>query len=249
MDKTNKHKVMAAMVRAFFEAFTSGIVDCRTSDVKEKFSPQTIKRLMLNHYEQIAPAFHDIMFYHIACLNYKYDEIEKKIRQLADRKTDTTDMMKVACRTAVLHKSMVDEYKRNFEELLKGKYISVTDHLKNYSRPKAGTTSEVDTDLAIRAVVRTVMEAYTKGIKCGGTGKASLHQASIFRLMLDAMTVLIDNGQPSLSDAENGRGLNGMFMKACRTEHNFEVMTEEMDNTYRYLVDAEGIVSRDDTTN
>ena len=59
MEKTEKYKLLGVLIRGFFEAFASGIIDSEVQDAKEKFLPKTVKRVMLDHYEQISEAFHD----------------------------------------------------------------------------------------------------------------------------------------------------------------------------------------------
>ena len=63
MEKTEKYKLLGVLIRGFFEAFASGIIDSEVQDAKEKFLPKTVKRVMLDHYEQISEAFHDTLFY------------------------------------------------------------------------------------------------------------------------------------------------------------------------------------------
>ena len=93
------------------------------------------------------------------------------------------------------------------------------------------------------------MLAYARGIRQAGTGKASLHQATVFRLLLEAMTVLLHDRQMSLTGIDETDGLDAIFVKACRSEHNFHVLTREMDRTYGELVESEGIISQDDKAN
>ena len=52
--KTDKHKLQAALVRSFFDAFSSGVIDCGQGSVQERRQPQNVKRAMLDYYEQIA---------------------------------------------------------------------------------------------------------------------------------------------------------------------------------------------------
>lgn len=242
----DKYKVLAALVRGFFEGFTAGIIDCYVTDAKEKFQSKTIKKVMLNHYEQISDAFDDIMFYPLSGLNYTQENLEKKLREFDPDKVTMIDILKMLCRTKVFYDSMIAEYQRNFEQLLQGRIITVKEHSKLYTRHN--DEKPVDSDTAISLTVNTVMVAYARGIKMSGTGKASLHQATIFRLMIDTMATLTGNEVPSI-DTKNGQGLSELFMKACKTEHNFEVMTNEMDRTYTELMESEGIISNDDSAN
>ncbi len=247
MEKTDKYKLMATLVRGFFGGYASGVIDCHVSDSHEKFRPQTVKKVMLEHYGKIADIFHDTVFYPIAVMNFSYEDVEKIIRQADPKQTDMMALMKTVCATDELHEAMIAEYKRNFSLLLGGHYASVPEHFKTYTR-NTGAPDQVDTEKAIRLTVRTVMTAYARGIRNGGTGKASLHQPTLFRLLLDAMTTLLCDGPLSRQDADRG-GLGGLFLKACQTESNLNIMTDEMEHTYNSLVENEGIIAHDDRAN
>ena len=53
--KINSYKAVAALTRAFFEAYTNGILDGSTeaNNKENKRSPQAVKQAMLEHYEEI----------------------------------------------------------------------------------------------------------------------------------------------------------------------------------------------------
>ena len=189
MDKI--YKVVAALVRSFFEAFSSGIVDCHIKTEADRFRPLSVKKAMLNHYEAVGEVFNDTLFYPLSCINYTMDEIEGELRKADMRHATMTDLVKLACRSDAVYAAMVAEY----------------------------------------------------------TGKASLHQATVFRLLLEAMTVLLHDRQMSLTGIDETDGLDAIFVKACRSEHNFHVLTREMDRTYGELVESEGIISQDDKAN
>ena len=80
-EKIDKYKVQAALVRSFFDAFSHGVIDSQVEDPKEKTTPQSVKKLMLEHYEHIAPAFFDTMFFPLAAMNYKYEDIAALARE------------------------------------------------------------------------------------------------------------------------------------------------------------------------
>lgn len=67
--KTDKHKLQAALVRSFFDAFSSGVIDCGQGSVQERRQPQNVKRAMLDYYEQIAPAFFETVFFPLAVIH------------------------------------------------------------------------------------------------------------------------------------------------------------------------------------
>lgn len=253
------------MVRSFFDAFSHGVIESQVEDRKEKTTPQSVKKLMLEHYEHIAPAFFDIMFFPLAAMNYKYEEIAALAREAQQRGDDMMALVRTACGNEAYYNAMVEEYKRNFSMLLAGKYLSNADHLEGYVRKaKEETEASVDSDRAIELTVRVVMFAYVRGLRQTGEDARSdrsvhlgqvhplgegarfdrsvhlgqvhpLRGATLFRLMLDAMNILLLDEAVDFADAE-AADLASLFLKVCQTQHNFTVMTNEMDRTYSELM-------------
>lgn len=234
-------------MRSFFDAFSHGVIESQVEDRKEKTTPQSVKKLMLEHYEHIAPAFFDTMFFPLAAMNYKYEEIAALAREAQQRGDDMMALVRTACGDEAYYNAMVEEYKRNFSMLLAGKYLSNADHLEGYVRKaKEETEASVDSDRAIELTVRVVMFAYVRGLRQTGEGarfdrSAHLGQvhplrgATLFRLMLDAMNILLLDKAVDFADAE-AADLASLFLKVCQTQHNFTVMTNEMDRTYSELM-------------
>lgn len=235
------------MVRSFFDAFSHGVIESQVEDRKEKTTPQSVKKLMLEHYEHIAPAFFDTMFFPLAAMNYKYEDIAALAREAQQRGDDMMALVRTACGDEAYYNAMVEEYKRNFSMLLAGRYLSNADHLEGYVRKaKEETEASVDSDRAIELTVRVVMFAYVRGLRQTGEGarfdrSAHLGQvhplrgATLFRLMLDAMNILLLDEAVDFADAE-AADLASLFLKVCQTQHNFTVMTDEMDRTYSELM-------------
>lgn len=263
-EKIDKYKVQAALVRSFFDAFSHGVIESQVEDPKEKTTPQSVKKLMLEHYEHIAPAFFDTMFFPLAAMNYKYEDIAALAREAQQRGDDMMALVRTACGDEAYYNAMVEEYKRNFSMLLAGRYLSNADHLEGYVRKaEAETEASVDSDRAIELTVRVVMFAYVRGLRQTGEdarSDRSVHlrqvhplgedarfdrsvhlrqvqpnQATLFRLMLDAMNILLLDEAVDFADAE-AADLASLFLKVCQTQHNFTVMTDEMDRTYSELM-------------
>lgn len=234
-------------MRSFFDAFSHGVIESQVEDRKEKTTPQSVKKLMLEHYEHIAPAFFDIMFFPLAAMNYKYEDIAALARETQQRGDDMMALVRTACGDEAYYNAMVEEYKRNFSMLLAGRYLSNADHLEGYVRKaKEETEASVDSDRAIELTVRVVMFAYVRGLRQTGESarfdrSAHLGQvhplrgATLFRLMLDATNILLLDEAVDFADAE-AADLASLFLKVCQTQHNFTVMTDEMDRTYSELM-------------
>lgn len=235
-EKIDKYKVQAALVRSFFDAFSHGVIESQVEDPKEKTTPQSVKKLMLEHYEHIAPAFFDTMFFPLAAMNYKYEDIAALAREAQQRGDDMMALVRTACGDEAYYNAMVEEYKRNFSMLLAGRYLSNADHLEGYVRKAENETeASVDSDRAIELTVRVVMFAYVRGLRQTKKEGKQPNQATLFRLMLDAMNILLLDEAVDFADAE-AADLASLFLKVCQTQHNFTVMTDEMDRTYSELM-------------
>lgn len=223
-------------MRSFFDAFSHGVIESQVEDPKEKTTPQSVKKLMLEHYEHIAPAFFDTMFFPLAAMNYKYEDIAALAREAQKRGDDMMALVRTACGDEAYYNAMVEEYKRNFSMLLAGRYLSNADHLEGYVRKAEDETeASVDSDRAIELTVRVVMFAYVRGLRQTKKEGKQPNQATLFRLMLDAMNILLLDEAVDFADAE-AADLASLFLKVCQTQHNFTVMTDEMDRTYSELM-------------
>ena len=214
-------------MRSFFDAFSHGVIESQVEDPKEKTTPQSVKKLMLEHYEHIAPAFFDTMFFPLAAMNYKYEDIAALAREAQQRGDDMMALVRTACGDEAYYNAMVEEYKRNFSMLLAGRYLSNADHLEGYVRKAEDETeASVDSDRSVGALL--ARSVHLRQVH-------PLRGATLFRLMLDAMNILLLDEAVDFADAE-AADLASLFLKVCQTQHNFTVMTDEMDRTYSELM-------------
>jgi hypothetical protein len=233
MREIDKYKVVAALVRGFFEAFTSGVIDCHVSDRHEKTAPKTIKQTMLNHYGSIAREFHDQLTYTIATMNYDMVTIAAKVREEQKNGLTPERLLRVVCTDDAMHQAVVTEYKRNFALLLNGRYATAQEHFDNYTR-NTGEKATIDTTAAIRMTVKTVIESYVRGVRCSMEENARIDRVTILLLLINTMNLLL-NDEPLGEDAAEARDLNDVLLKACRTEGNIKTLLEEMDATFTRL--------------
>ena len=112
---------------------------------EDRNSAQTVKKLMLEHYEHIAPVFFDTLFFPLAAMNFEYADIERVVREAQQKGDDMMALVKTACASDAMYEAMVTEYKRNFSNLLAGRYASTADHLLSYTKGEGA--EDIDTDL------------------------------------------------------------------------------------------------------
>ena len=225
MMKIRKDRVLAALVRSFFEAFANGVMDGKGMTPDEKQQPRLVKQSMLESYDKVAVVFHEVMLHPIASMSYSFEELKAALRSAGETTISAERLMQVACQSPSLHSAMVEEYKRNFVKLLQGGKYTVAEHLSLYIR--CDGAGLVDCDTAIRSTVAAVIKGYAGGVCLTEGGK--LRQPTILRLMMGAMSVLL-NGIVEPSPAPRGTSeLGSMFLKVCGTPHNVTVMANEMD--------------------
>lgn len=232
MQTTDKYKVVATLVRSFFKAFSTGIIESQTSPKDGKQQPQAVKRIMLEHYEHIAPAFLDTLFYPLAVMNFQYEEVETIVTNAQKEDLSMMELVRKVCKDASLYQVLVDAYKRNFSCLLAGKTPSLEEYFNSIIRCTTPSNNSIDQDKAIRLAVHTTMSAYAQGLKQTLENTHSFQHATVLVLMLDTMNALLADAPISYSDDED---LSSLFLKVCQSQHNVEVMAKEMDTVYEEL--------------
>ena len=163
--KVNKYKVLATLVRSFFDAFSSGIIDNTAADKSatpaDRHTPKAVKQMMLDHYEHIAPVFMDTMFFPLAAMNYEYSDIERVVREAQQRGDDMMALVRTACGDDAMYEAMVSEYKRNMELLLCGIFSVTPEQASQYTR--CNSIGNMPQDNAEAIINRIANKAYEKG--------------------------------------------------------------------------------------
>ena len=161
MEQVNKDRVIAVAVNTFFKYFVTGIIEAdNTIPLDQRFEPAYLKRLMLEHYEQVSVAFNREAFFTFARMNYEDDQLEQEIRAFASSSTDAMALMRFACRTQEFYDTMVSEYKRNFELLLCGALETAEEQAEHYTQsPALGTIGVERADLLLSSLAQHAYEA------------------------------------------------------------------------------------------
>lgn len=157
-----KDIAIAALVRAFFKYYVTGLLETQTSvDPQERFEPKNIKRIMLDRYEHISKLFNQEAFYALSRMNYEAEEIEHLLKEFVTEHTTDMDLVRFACRTDDMYNVMVEEYRRNFTNLLAGHIETQDEHVSAYTRrPELG---EIAIDTAESIINRMATRAYELG--------------------------------------------------------------------------------------
>lgn len=157
-----KDIAIAALVRAFFKYYVTGLLETQTDvDPQERFEPKNIKRIMLDRYEHISKLFNQEAFYALSRMNYEAEEIEHLLKEFVTEHTTDMELVRFACRTDDMYNVMVEEYRRNFTNLLAGHIETQDEHVSAYTRrPELG---EIAIDTAENIINRMAARAYELG--------------------------------------------------------------------------------------
>ncbi|MBO5185997.1 MAG: hypothetical protein J6B91_02970 [Prevotella sp.] len=247
MEQTDKYKALAAFIRGYFTAYINGIYDAGNKKPDNEINPQTIKTIVMEHYDNMVSQYNDTLFFIISQLNYSLDEIEKHLKSMDPENTSFIELMRMACRTDEMYEAMKAEYKRNVYALLEGRFTKAAEHLKLYTR--SNMKDNVDCELAIRLLVRTVMTAYAAGIREADTGKATLKQATLLSLLTENITLILHDKPLDTAKLDRIKTMDEYIRYVCRTDKNIYAMMDEMNITYENIIKGEGIISNDDMAN
>ncbi|MBR4651186.1 MAG: hypothetical protein IKO82_05480 [Prevotella sp.] len=218
-----------ALIRAFFSAYTEGVLAMEADNQTEavELTPQRVKQIMLSHYEDISKHFFDILFNPLALLHY--DTAEELISILRSPEVAPTlqspvDLFKHVCRTEESHEDMVAEYRRNFTSLLSGRVLSLEDFYAGFPDGYLAD-AQGSQQLAVRILTQTVIRAFFAGRKDyqGGT-----NQIYLFRLLIENMQCML-HAKPM--DFDDDADLNEMFAAVCITPENMNTMLTTMQQT------------------
>ena len=122
--KINCYQAAFSYVKAFFEAFATGILDGKATDnnKKKQYTPQQVKAQMLVFYPHLNPVFIELVAPVLAKLTYKDAEtLAEKLRNTFQHQApDAKQYLKLVCRTQKLYEAVISEYQRNFALILQG---------------------------------------------------------------------------------------------------------------------------------
>ena len=222
-----------ALIRAFFASFAEGILsaDAEKETGAVELTPQRVKQIMLEHYEEISKHFFDILFNPLALIHY--DTAEELIAilkspEVAPTLNSPVDLFRHVCRTEEAHEDMVTEYRRNFASLLGGKVMTLDDFFAGFPEGYLDDSLEAK-EREVKALTQVVVRAFFAGRKAAKAMTTSgTNQIYIFRLLLDSMQTLLHSSPVAMDDDTD---LNAAFAKVCRNNGNLQTMLQTMQQT------------------
>ena len=235
-DKQDLKYTQKALIRAFFDGFTNGVIDANNLEQDER---QTLIKALLNVYDKISEHYAMVLLPILGVIHH--ESLEQLQRELdAKRQQDDADVtayFKVVCRENGTYEAMVDDYKANFEALLKGATLK-TQHCVLSNETSSVTYTKTNEEQNIRLLVRTVLRAYRSGLQTKPDSQ-QFKQATVIRMLLDNVDLLV-NGKPTIADhVDNAVDIHELFLAVVHTKERYNVVQEELQLEMERLIKGE----------
>jgi len=224
-DKQNLINTQKTLIHAFFDGFMNGVTDANDLKPGEQ---QTLIKTLLNVYEKISEHYAVVMLPILGVVHHEsLEQLQCKLdalRQQGD--TDVTAFFKVVCGEEGTYEAMVDDYKANFEALLKGTTLH-PQHLTLADESPTSTYTKTNEEQNIRLLVRTILRAY----RCGLQTKSSLQQfkqPTVIRMVLDNVDLLVNGKYTIAQNMDKATDIHELFLAVVHTQERYNVVQDEL---------------------
>ena len=224
-DKLNLLNTQKTLIHAFFDGFMNGVTDANDLKPGER---QTLIKTLLNVYEKVSEHYAVVMLPILGVVHHEtLEQLQCKLdalRQQGD--TDVTAFFKVVCGEEGTYEAMVDDYKVNFEALLKGTTLH-PQHLTLADESPTSTYTKTNEEQNIRLLVRTILRAY----RCGLQTKSSLQQfkqPTVIRMVLDNVDLLVNGKYTIAQHMDKATDIHGLFLAVVHTQERYNVIQDEL---------------------
>jgi hypothetical protein len=224
-DKQNLINTQKTLIHAFFDGFMNGVTDA--NDLKQD-ERQTLIKTLLNVYEKISEHYAVIMLPILGVVHHEtLEQLQCKLDALGQQgDADVTALFKVVCGEEGTYEAMVDDYKANFEALLKGTTLH-PQHLTLADESPTSTYTKTNEEQNIRLLVRTILRAY----RCGLQTKPSLQQfkqATLIRMVLDNVDLLVNSKYTIAQNMDKATDIHELFLAVVHTQERYNVVQNEL---------------------
>ena len=235
-DKQDLIYTQKTLIHAFFDGFTNGIIDANKLNHNEQ---QTLIKAFLNVYDKISEYYAVVMLPILGIIHH--DSLEQLQHQLdavsRQADADVTHYFKVVCEKQGTYEAMVNDYKANFEALLKGTTLH-PQHLTLADDTPTTCYTKTNEEQNIRLLVRTVLRAYRSGLQTK-PALQQFKQATVIRMLLDNVDLLV-NGKPTIADhVDNAVDIHELFLAVVHTKERYNVVQEELQLEMERLIKGE----------
>ncbi len=224
-DKLNLLNTQKTLIHAFFDGFMNGVADANDLKPGEQ---QTLIKTLLNVYEKISEHYAVVMLPILGVVHHEtLEQLQCKLdAQSQQGDTDVTAFFKVVCGEEGTYEAMVDDYKANFEALLKGTTLH-PQHLTLADESPTSTYTKTNEEQNIRLLVRTILRAY----RCGLQTKPSLQQfkqPTVIRMVLDNVDLLVNSKYTIAQNMDKATDIHELFLAVVHTQERYNVVQDEL---------------------
>ena len=224
-DKQNLINTQKTLIHAFFDGFMNGVADANDLKPGEQ---QTLIKTLLNVYEKISEHYAVVMLPILGVVHHEsLEQLQCKLdalRQQGD--TDVTAFFKVVCGEEGTYEAMVDDYKVNFEALLKGTTLH-PQHLTLADDTLTTGYTKTNEEQNIRLLIRTILRAYSCGLQTKPLSQ-QFKQATVIRMVLDNVDLLVNGKYTIAQHMDKATDIHGLFLAVLHTQERYNVVQEEL---------------------
>ena len=157
------------------------------------------------------------------------------LRQQGD--TDVTAFFKVVCGEEGTYEAMVDDYKVNFEALLKGTTLH-PQHLTLADDTLTTGYTKTNEEQNIRLLIRTILRAYSCGLQTKPSSQ-QFKQATVIRMVLDNVDLLVNGKYTIAQHMDKATDIHELFLAVVHTQERYNVVQEELQLEMERLIKGE----------
>ncbi len=235
-DKQNLINTQKTLIHAFFDGFMNGVADANDLKPGEQ---QTLIKTLLNVYEKISEHYAVVMLPILGVVHHEsLEQLQCKLdalRQQGD--TDVTAFFKVVCGEEGTYEAMVDDYKVNFEALLKGTTLH-PQHLTLADDTLTTGYTKTNEEQNIRLLIRTILRAYSCGLQTKPSSQ-QFKQATVIRMVLDNVDLLVNGKYTIAQHMDKATDIHELFLAVVHTQERYNVVQEELQLEMERLIKGE----------
>ena len=224
-DKQNLINTQKTLIHAFFDGFMNGVADANDLKPGEQ---QTLIKTLLNVYEKISEHYAVVMLPILGVVHHEsLEQLQCKLdAQNQQGDVDVAALFKVVCGEEGTYEAMVDDYKVNFEALLKGTTLH-SQHLTVVEETQTNTYTKTNEEQNIRLLIRTILRAYSCGLQTKPLSQ-QFKQATVIRMVLDNVDLLVNGKYTIAQHMDKATDIHGLFLAVLHTQERYNVVQEEL---------------------
>lgn len=237
-ENANRYRVQALLVRSFFTAFFEAIFKTEKVD---HYIARTVKACVVKHYENVAPAFTEVMYPILTVLHYE-NQAEAQQRFMSNAKLGKLDVQTIfqtACKDDAVYEDMKMLYQYYLSALIQGQMPTSEEHITCYTHNEEHSACNEET--ALRLFVRTIYQAYCAGLRTTQQQWDEDMLVSVYELILSDVSLFADDTPLKSYHLEGVNDLKTAFVKVAGSEAHYVVINDELQKVMQKAIEEEQV--------